>query len=114
MLPLKIDELYQQERSLAHDGKDEIILIFPLEFLLFGLEMAAVVLNHLFWVCIFGAIAEDRRQNRVLRIVIQPYYTFFDHNIPQVLSLFKSSQLCLDRVIDYLENENWLIEQQGH
>lgn len=48
MLALKIDEFYQQERSLTHYGKDEVILVFPFEFLLFRLEMAAVVLNHLF------------------------------------------------------------------
>lgn len=91
MLALKIDELYQQERSLAHYGKDEVILVFPLKFLLFRLEMTTVVLNHLLRVCIFGAIPENSRQNRVLRIEIQPSCAFFDHNIPQVLCLFESS-----------------------
>ena len=88
MLALKINELNQEERGLTHDGKDEVILIFPLEFLLFRLEMTAIVLNHLLGVRIIVAIAENGRQNGILRIEIQPCCTFFDHNIPQVSCLF--------------------------
>lgn len=59
MFTLEVYELDQEEGSLTHDGKDEIILIFSLEFFFFRLEMVAIVLNHLFGIWIFVAISED-------------------------------------------------------
>lgn len=70
MFALKINELYQKVRSLAHYGKDKIILVFPLEILLFRLKMATVLLDNLFWVCIFVTIAEDGCQDGILRVIV--------------------------------------------